>query len=136
MSNNNLFFRSLAEHQRLVNILTAMVDDSGNICTSIKELSVLLGKSQSLVQQYIKRINKVDICIETKNGVPISLNYSDLSKNGVFKLLLDCIKKISEDTDSYIQMNHFQKMEFLGVSREIIYMLDAYLLTNNNKGGD
>lgn len=136
MQNHSVFFDSLSEHRRFIRILVDLTGDDGTIHTSIKELAGLFGKSPSAVQQYIKRINKIDTCIETKNGVPYRLNYNDLAKNGIFKLIFDCMKIVGENTEKYASMNHFQKMEFLGVSREIIYMIDAYLLTYINKSSN
>jgi len=94
-----------------------------------------MSKSPASIHNYIDRINKLDTCIETKNGVPYKLNYTDLQSQGIFKLLIKCMKLISGNIEAYVAMNLFQKMEFLGVNREIIYMLDAYLLTNINKSG-
>lgn len=123
-----LFFESVKNHQRLVNIL-ADARAKGNIsCLSQPEMARLVGRSQTWVVQAIKRLNTEDTCIEMIASEKYVVHYTDVLAQGVFseimKLIIDCFKdpELFKVKDSTIAAER-------SLNIKTVQMFKAYLRT-------
>lgn len=130
---NELFWESLKEHQALIDYLNENVGNDGLIRISRKLMAKHLNKSPTLMAHYIKRLNRVDNCIEQIKPGVYKLNYTDLRENGVFPVMHKALNIMDRNIREYIFMNYKQKAEYLGVPVSLIPVLEGYMYAELSK---
>lgn len=124
---NASFNQSLNEHQLFVDVLLANIGSDGLIYMSQTQMAKLLGKSQTLINSYIKKLNRIDQCItKVKRGV-YRLNYSDIVSDGVFPIIRKSLTKIMIGSNDYFILSYKEKADYLNVDIKLIQVIEAYL---------
>lgn len=130
---NEVFMQSLNEHQALINYLNDNVSDDGLIYLSRTKMAKKLGKSPTLMANYISRINTIDECVkQIKPGV-YKLKYTNLKEFGVFPVILKALKKIDKNMSNYISLSYKQKADYLDISVSLIPIIEGYLYAELRK---
>ena len=130
--NDSLFKQSIANHQKLVDVLKNAQNSTGVSEISYAEIAKRTEHSLTWVKQAIKRLNAEDTCIEVVGYEQFVVHYTDILNRGVFgevaKLMVECYQKM--DVFHEKDMALAEKYE---VSLKTVQMFKSYLRTGWKK---
>ena len=86
-----------------------------------------IGKSQTLVAQYIARLNRVDKCVTKVSNGKYKLNYSDIDTRGIFLIIRKSITTVMMNAEEYTSMVRKERAKYLNVEETLIPVIEAYI---------
>lgn len=133
---NEKFNQSLKEHQIFIDLLHANIGKDGFIYLSQTQMAKALGKSQTLVRNYIKQLNRLDKCISQVARGIYKLHYSEISHKGVFPTIRRSLTKIMINSNEYLHLTYKEKATYLDVNISLIPVIEAYLYMDLDLNSD
>lgn len=115
MISENKIMQSILNHQNVVDILLKYKDNSGICRVSQKEIATKLKKSQGFISRILRRLQKVDNCIEILAPGQYIVHNSNLLKNGPLSKVLKLMVSL-HNNPRLIKLPYKKQAESLGIT--------------------
>ena len=117
---------SINQSQKLLDIMLEYQNSDGYCVITQKELADKLNRSQGLVSKLLRRLNRVDNCIELVSRGKYKVNNGNLLEKGPYVLVFKILNKL-KDNPEIIKLPLKSQADIAGIALKDVEMAYGFI---------